>query len=90
MIVFVEISNPFRLKPKLESVGALKRFIWLWFSIGYINAGFNAFSRVFRESEQEKIAAIMDEELKLWTGDHRGAVNTFAKDVKLSLTKNKV
>jgi hypothetical protein len=55
MMVFFEVSAPFRPKLKVEKIGALRRYIWLWFSIGYINAGFNSLNRAVREDERAKL-----------------------------------
>jgi hypothetical protein len=58
MLIFVEISNPFRRKFKRERIGVLHRFIWLWFSVGYINAGFNSLNRAVRLDERDLCAKI--------------------------------
>jgi hypothetical protein len=41
MVFFLELAPPFRPWPKIENIGALRRVVWLWFSIGYIQADFN-------------------------------------------------
>lgn len=41
MTILFEVAGPFRLKPKIERIGAMTRGIWLWFSFACIRAGFN-------------------------------------------------
>lgn len=41
MLFFFEVAGPFRLVPKIERIGALRRLIWGWFAVGYIRAGIN-------------------------------------------------
>jgi hypothetical protein len=53
VMAFVEFAAPFRPRPRVERVGALWRFIWLWFSVGVIRAGFNDMLRELRQDGQK-------------------------------------
>lgn len=54
MVVFFEVSRPFRRKIKVEKYGALRRYIWLWFSVAYLPYGFNDIARAIREDDRER------------------------------------
>lgn len=55
MVLMFEIAGPFRWKPKLEQFGPLRRWIWGWFSVAYIAAGFNDVSKAIRQDERERM-----------------------------------
>ena len=52
MLLVFEIKGPFRWKPKKEHYGPLHRWIWGWFSVAYIGAGFNELLRAMRDSAE--------------------------------------
>lgn len=54
MVVMIEIAGPFRLVPKLEKAGQLRRLIWAWFSVAYIPGKIGAISEAFRQDERQK------------------------------------
>lgn len=54
MVVMFEIAGPFRLVPKLEKAGQLRRLIWAWFSVAYIHGKFGRLSEAFRQDERRK------------------------------------
>lgn len=49
MIIFFEISQPFRAKPKIERISVLRRLIWGWFSVAYLPGGFNDVAKAVRD-----------------------------------------
>jgi hypothetical protein len=53
LITFFEIAPPLRWKPKMENIGALRRVVWLWFSVGYIRADFNMMLHALKFEQQE-------------------------------------
>jgi hypothetical protein len=53
-VVMIEIAGPFRLVPKIEQAGQLRRMIWAWFSVAYIPGKFGAISAAFRQDERQK------------------------------------
>lgn len=55
MVFMFEISGPFRLIGKYENFGALRRWIWGWFSVAYISEGFNDVAKAIREDERERL-----------------------------------
>ncbi|ARU30903.1 hypothetical protein CAP31_03895 [Sulfuriferula sp. AH1] len=55
MMLMFEISRPFRAKPKMEKYGILSRWIWLWFSVAYLDAGFNDITKQIRLEERARI-----------------------------------
>lgn len=57
MVLMFEIAGPFRWKPKAEKSGPLRRWIWAWFSVAYIAAGFNDVSMAIRQDERERISS---------------------------------
>lgn len=57
MVVMFEIAKPFRWKPKAERAGPLRRWIWAYFSVAYIGAGFNDVAGAIRADERERLAA---------------------------------
>lgn len=57
MVLMFEIAGPFRWKPKLEQFGPLRRWIWGWFSVAYIAAGFNDVSKAIRQDERERMSS---------------------------------
>ena len=61
MVFLFECSNPFRKTWKIEKIGPLRRFIWGWFSVAYIDAGFNDVWRAMREDEREECACLVEE-----------------------------
>lgn len=57
MVVLFEIAPPFRWRPKAEKAGPLRRWIWGWFSVAYIAAGFNDISEAIRQDERELMSS---------------------------------
>ena len=49
MMFFFEISNPCRLIPVFEKISVMRRIIFLWFSIAYVNAELNQFFTIFQQ-----------------------------------------
>jgi hypothetical protein len=57
MIAMFEVSPPIRRTPKIERIGPMTRFIWMWFSIAYFHkCGINDIMTAVREDERERIA----------------------------------
>jgi hypothetical protein len=65
MVVIFEIAGPFRLVPKLEKHGQLRRMIWAWFSVTYLPAKFGAISKAFRQDERQKCLDEINANIKL-------------------------
>ncbi len=56
MILMLEITPPFRMKPKAERTGPMTRLIWGWFSVAYFHrCGINDVGRAFREDERRRM-----------------------------------
>ena len=56
MVLIFEVAGPFRLRPKAEKFGPLRRWIWGLFSVAYISAGFNDISKAIRQDERERVS----------------------------------
>ena len=55
MMFILEVSPPFRLRPKVERIGVMYRLIWLWFSVAYVSNNFAGFVRVTKNMITEQL-----------------------------------
>ena len=73
MLIFFEVARPFRSVPKFERIGAVRRLIFGWFSVGYIRAGINEMLAAFAKTVRSIGGADTMSELSAVTAERNRA-----------------